>query len=202
MDGSDFTQLLDLYGALVRWERSFPCPCTLSTGAADRTCPLCVGRGRYYDPPGDPFEVALLNQSSRDRMAMAQMLGPGAMGDGVLVVFEGAPCYEDIDGGDRIWDTARVERTRLVLHPAIPLRLPVGASNIAAFIPSEDRHSLVEVPPPVPDAAGRVQVDETTRLEFLAPRGYEVVLDLSKIRTFGRGLPKRLPIRRIDLTVR
>jgi len=202
MDGSDFEQLLDLYAATVIWQQAFPCPCTLDTGAANRQCLICSGTSRYHSALSAPFEVALLNQSARDRMAMAQTMGPGALGDGTLVVFSGAPCYAEVAGGDRFWDTMRVERRRLILQPGVSLALPPLTANLQAAVKATDGASLVLVDPPVPDANRRVSVSVVTRLEFDAPRGYEVVADLTRVRTFGQNLPKQFKVRLLDVSVR
>ena len=40
------------YGYLVRWEKASKCPClTPDTGQPDINCPLCRGKGRYWEDP-------------------------------------------------------------------------------------------------------------------------------------------------------
>jgi hypothetical protein len=200
MDGSDFTQLLELYGVTVIWIEAFPCACILNTGQADRACPICLGKGRYYGDPSTPFEVSITNQTARERAAMAQTMGPGEMGDGVLHIFEEAPCYSQIKSGDQIWDTSREEDRMVVILPGTRYRLPPLYKDLTAMIKEGD--GLVRVAAPIPDANRVVSVNIGTRLHFLCPRGYEVVMDMPRIRTFGAGLPKVFGIRLVDMSVR
>ena len=200
MDGSDFTQLLELYGAVVVWLQSFPCICILDTGQADRQCPICLGKGNYYGDMSTAFEVAITNQTAKERAAMAQTMGPGMAGDAVLHVFEESPCYCSIKSLDQIWDTQRLEDRYVVLRPGIHYRLPPLYKNLTAMV--KQGAALVRVPAPIADHNRVVTVSVVTRLHFECPRGYEVVQDIPRIRTFGEGLPKVFGIRLVDISVR
>jgi hypothetical protein len=65
-----------------------------------------------------------------------------------------------------------------------------------------DGKGFAVVVPPAPDDSGVVQVDVATALSFLAPQRYEVVKELSQLRSFAPGLPKKLLVKLIDWTVR
>ena len=201
MDSADFTQLLEAFPATVVWSQNFPCDCILFNGQADRACQICGGTGTYYAPPSEPFEVALISQTAKERAAIAQTMGPGMMGDSVMVIFEGASCYCQIGANDQIWDCVREETHRINLLPGVLLRLPPLHKSLTAMVKSQDGKSLVSVPPPIA-VCGRISVSVPTRIDFVAGRGYEVIAEFTKIRTFGEGLPKRLALRLLDITVR
>jgi hypothetical protein len=200
MDGSDFQDLLDEFPVTVVWLQAFLCPCTLDTGLADRTCTICLGRAKYYGDMSEPFRVSITNQNAKERAAMAQTFGPGEMGDATLHLFAGAPCYGVIKSGDQIWDTTRIEQRQIIIRPGTHYRLPPLYTCLTAMV--KDGNVLVRAAAPVPDVERRVTVTVATRLTFDCPRGYDVVLDLPKVRTFGDSLPKVFGLRLADMSVR
>lgn len=204
MDGADFEDLLtgeDL-GATVRWQPSLPCPCVIESGAADQRCKVCFGMGRFYDEYSEPFRCGLIAQSARNRAALAQMMGPGMVGESVLVVPMSALCYSDLTEGDRVFDQMVHDAQQIVLQPEETRRLPLGFTKLRAYVKADDGLSLVEVAAPIPDASRRVSVLRTSTLVYRAPRGYLVLKELSLSRSFGRGLPKRWSLSLVDMSVR
>lgn len=202
MEGADFTELLERFASVLRWQPSIPCPCVLDTGAADRSCRVCLGAGRTWGDLSAPFEAPLIAQDARSRAALAQTMGPGMLGASTLIVGPDAPCYDAVRDGDRIWDTATTDQHRLILLPGVLAALPLGFHGLSALVKAADGLSLVSAPPPVPDAARRVQVAVPTTLSFTAPRGYEVIKDLSRVRSWTDGLPKKLTLSLIDMSAR
>jgi hypothetical protein len=202
MEGADFEGLLAQFPATVIWQQSLPCACVQSDGLADQACGVCQGKSFYFADPSESFDVCLIDQNAKERAAMAQTMGPGEMGDARLVIFEGAPCYEEIAAGDRIWDCVREEHRRIQILPNVTLTLPPLYHSLAAMVRADDGQSLIPVAPPQPDPFRRVSVSRAMRLDYWAPRGYQVVPSLAKIRTFGQGLPKTLQIKMIDFSAR
>ena len=203
MDGEDFEDLLTgSLSASARWQPSTPCPCTQPRGGADPACLVCHGIGTSYGPFSDPFRCGLTGMSSRNRAAMAQMMGPGAIGDSVLILPHSAPPYKEIREGDRIWDQRVEDRYRLVLQPGTKLGLPYGYRHLGTYVKSADGRSLILGPTPVPDEFRVVSVAQTSTLFFFAPRCYEVLKELSHVRSFGDGLPRRISLVQLDASMR
>lgn len=203
MDGADFEELTqDEFPALVRWEASNLCPCTGPGGQADQTCTICRGTGRWFAPPSAPFYVGLISQSAFNRAMLANTLGPGATGSSVMIVDYTAPCYALMNSGDRFYDQAVLDARQAIVLPGVHLALPLGFQDLRAFVRSTDGLSIVEVAPPVPDAARRISVAVSTSLTYSAPRAYEAVKEFGSIRSFGDGLPKRWSLNLLDLSVR
>ena len=203
MDGADFEDLLTgEMSAAVRWQSATPCPCVDPRGALDRSCPLCFGLGNVYSDVSAVFRCGLVGQSAKVRAAMAQMMGPAVLGASTLVLPYTAPCYREIREGDRIWDQRVEDRYRLILTPKTKFALPYGFRDLTAQVRSDDHTKLVFTQPP-PLMINRVaEVSVPTTISFLAPRGYEVVPELSQVRSFGEGIPRRLGLNRLDASMR
>lgn len=60
-----FDNLISWAGIQVLWMKGHACPCVGDTGASNPTtsayqqCPVCFGRGVYWDPPAGPFTILL-----------------------------------------------------------------------------------------------------------------------------------------------
>lgn len=203
MDGADFEELTqDEFPATVRWEASNLCPCTGAGGAADQTCVICAGKGRWFAPLSAPFNIGLISQSAFNRAMLANTLGPGATGSSVMILDYQAPCYSLINSGDRIYDQMVLDARQAIILPGVNLALPVGFASLRAFVRATDQLTIVEVTPPVPDANRRISVAVGTSLTYNSPRAYEAVKEFGSIRSFGENLPKRWSLNLLDLTVR
>ena len=203
MDGSDFEDLLTgELSASVRWQKSIPCPCTEARGYADQICPICYGIGISYGATSPPFRCGLIAQNAKVRAALMQTMGPGGVGESVLVLPYSAPCYTEIRDGDRIWDERVAERYRVVLTPGTQITLPFGYRGLTALVRSSDKTKLLPVEPPVLQELRVAQVTVPTTLSFYAPRGYTVVADMSQVRSFGEGLPRKLSLSLLDASLR
>lgn len=203
MDGADFEELTqDEFPALVRWEASNLCPCVDRGGQASQTCTICFGTGRWFSTPSAPFSVGLISQSAFNRAMLANTLGPGATGSSVMIVDYLAPCYSAMNSGDRFYDQAVIDARQAVVLPGVTIALPLGFEDLRAFVRSSDQLSIVEVTPPVPNAARKITVAVPTSITYRAPRAYEAVKELGSIRSFGEGLPKRWSLNLLDLSVR
>lgn len=203
MDGVDFVELLtgDL-AATLTWAMATPCPCTSSVGSAQSSCLVCGGTGWTYGAKSQPFQCGLVSQDAKARAALAQTMGPGMAGDAVVSIPMNAPCYDTLAFRDRLYDQMVQDGRRSILTPGTSILLPPGATNIQAFVKNGAGTALVAATPPVPDAAGRVMVSVTTTLVYSAPRTYEVLADLSRVRSFGSGMPKKWSVKLLDLVLR
>ena len=202
MEGSDFEELIDEFPATVRWEASNLCPCTGQDGMALQSCTICLGKGRWFSPLSAPFQVGLLSQSASNRAFMANTMGPGATGASTLILLPSALCYSGMNSGDRIYDQMVMDAHQTIMIPGTKAALPVGATNLKAWVRSSDTLSLVSVTPPTPDANRRITVAVPTSLTFDSPRAYEAVKEFGSVRSFGVGLPKRWVLNLLDLSVR
>jgi hypothetical protein len=203
MDGADFEELTqDEFPTLVRWAASNLCPCVGLGGAANQTCAICSGTGRWFSPLSVPFHVGLIAQKAFNRAMMANTIGPGATGAASMIVDYTAPCYALMNEGDRVYDQMVLDARQSVVLPGTNLALPAGFTGLQAFVRSLDGLSIVPVTPPVPGVDGRISVAVTTTLTYASPRAYEVVKEFGSIRSFGTSLPKRWSISLLDLTVR
>lgn len=203
MLSTPFNRLLTgtLSSTMVRWKSSL-CPCVQSDGSADQSCGVCGGLGRFYGAPSAVFRAGFIGQDSQSLKAIMQRMGPGEVGEAVLVLPSTAPCYADIRGGDRIAVTDLTDEVDWAVTPSQPVTLPFSFVAGSAYVRTPDGAATTPVAFPTPDANGRVVVAVPTVLRFSIPRRYEVVRELPRVRTFGAGLPKRLSLKRIDETVR
>jgi hypothetical protein len=204
MIGRSFNSLLGgrRLGTLLRWQRVHHCPCAIDEGEADQSCKVCSGTGRYFDAWSEPFTAGLVGQDAQSMQNITQRTEDGVIGDSVLVLPSSALCYADIAFMDRIQLVNTTDTIEWVLSPGPGVKLPSGCTVLKASARSVDGTAIVDVPIPVPGPDGRITVLVTTTVRFRAARLYEVLRDLSKVREFGIGLPKRIPLKRIDITVR
>ena len=205
MRGAVFLPLLTgtLSSACV-WERSLLCPCVQPDGYVDPTCQVCFGKGRYFDPPSSSFQCGVVNLSAKALEAIQQRFGPGMKGDSQMSIPFTAPCYAEINEGDRVAVTTAVDVVEWSLAPGDQIKLPFGYSGLDAKVRNPAGDTVLTTPFPVPGAGGRVTVTVPTALRFSAPRRYEVLKELSHTRGFstGEGLPKKMLLSLIDWTVR
>jgi hypothetical protein len=163
---------------------------------------VCFGIGFVYGDFSIPFRCGLISQTAKARAALAQMMGSANVGESVLVVPHSAVCYKEIRERDRIWDMRVQDRYRMVLRPGTKIALPFGYRSLQALVKSQDGLRLVAAPTPLMDATRVLSVATTTTLSFFAPRGYEVIRELSHVRSFGEGLPRRLTLSLLDASMR
>ncbi len=201
MDAASYDQLLTgPLSARLTWEASHRCGCVQPDGAGDRACPVCSGKGRYWDPPTAPFRAGLVGLTAKALEALRQTMGPGTTGDAILSVPVSAPCHALLRSGDRLLALDALDALEWVVMPASPVLLPAGAAVQTAKVRSPT--GMVAVPIPGLDARGRVAVAVPTVLAFQAPRRFEVVGDAGQVRAFGPGLPRKVLLKLIDWTQR
>lgn len=205
MLGRAFNSLLSgrRLGTTVKWARAHRCPCAAVDGEADSKCAVCLGKGRYYDEWSDQFRAGFLGQDSRSLVNMMKEMGGGTVGDGVILISENMPCYEDIGMFDRVQVVDSTDTLEWVLVPGMGVRLPPTAEPLSAVVRSVDGASVQDAPFPIPGEDGRISVAVATTIQFRVARLYEVSRELPKVRGFQDGRqPKRLALVRVDWTVR
>jgi len=203
LNGAAFDRLLTgPLGSDVLWERSYLCPCTTAEGEASRRCPVCGGQGHVWDQAPPAFRIGVVSLNVRALAGIQQRFGPGVTGDATLSIPGCAPCWQTVGEGDRFTVTSALAPVDWSLAAGRSIRLPVLAQDLQARVLDPDGKGFAVVVPPVPDDSGAIQVDVPTALTFLAPQRYEVVKELSKVRSFAPGLPRKVLVKLIDWTVR
>ena len=203
MNGANFDRLLmGPLGSAVIWERSYLCPCTTPEGEVTRRCPVCGGMGRVWDQPSTSFRIGVTSMTARALAGIQQRFGPGTTGDATLSIPGCAPCWGPVDECDRFTVLGAIAPVQWSLAADRSIHLPYLATDLEARVLDPEGPGFTVVVPPVPDADGAVEVAVPTVLSCLAPRRYEVVKDLSQVRSYAPGLPKKLLVKLIDWTVR
>ncbi len=186
-------------GTRLCWQKAHRCPCTDEYGQSDRECPICLGRGRYWDTPSDEFRAGVVGLTGRALESMQLRFGPGVTGDGTISLPSTSPAYADVGEGDRFSNLDAFDTLEWTLAKGTLVLLPVGADIVGAYIRSSGQ--LHAVPPPVP-SDDRVSVAVTTVITMLAPRRYEVVKAIPQTRNWVPGLPKKVLVQMLDLSTR
>ena len=182
------------------WEAGHKCPCVGLDDAGERRCPICRGKGRYWDPLSDPFQAGITGLNSKSLAALQAKFGDGISGDSTVSLPSNAPCYKSLKPGDRLLAVDAVDEVDWVVSPTHPVALPMRAELLSAVVRQGDLP--VEVPAPVPGADGLIRVAVPTVLRMRAPRRYEVVLFVGQDRAFQPGLPRKFLLKLIDVPVR
>lgn len=203
MEASGFDDLLtgDLSTELT-WEASSRCPCLDADGRSDPTCVICGGDGTYYAEHSLGFQAGVVSVTARMLEKIQQRFGPGAVGDATVSLPSNAPCYEAIKSDDRFLLPNNFDNLEWTLIPGVLIKLPLGAEIITAKARSTDKTEIVTVPAPEPDANGRVSTTYPLVMSMLVPRRLQVVTDISQLRSWAEGLPKRILVKLVDWSVR
>lgn len=198
-----FTNLLSgQLGTRLQWERWHRCPCTGSEGAARQDCPLCAGDGGTYDAPSAIFRAGVTSVSAKALENMRSRLGPTLIGDASVSLPANSPAYRLVSANDRFLAVDSLDPLEWVITPNSPLRMPVGAVMGEVFGLGPSGASLVAVTLPAPGADGRIVVTRNVVVRMRAPRRFQVVTDLSKLRSWIPGLPQPFLLKQIDQTTR
>lgn len=91
LNPSAFNAHLASIGQQVTWRQSHNCPCiNLNSGAAKPGCPVCGGRGRFWDAAKNGV-IGIANQGTQKRWAQ---MGRYEAGDAVVAVPSDSPVYD------------------------------------------------------------------------------------------------------------
>lgn len=201
MDSFDDLLTGDLSTELT-WEASSRCPCIDADGRSDPTCVICGGDGIYYAAPTLGFQAGVVSVTARALEKIQQRFGPGMIGDATVSLPSTAPCYAAIKSDDRFLLPNNIDDVDWTLIPGVSIKLPLGAVIVTAKARSTDKTTIITVPAPVPDANGRVSTTYTINLNMRVPRRLQVVQDISQIRAWAPGMPRKLLVKLVDWSVR
>jgi hypothetical protein len=163
---------------------------------------VCKGNSIYYDAWSLPFRVGVLGQDSKALLNLMKQMGGIPVGDAVLVIPSNALCYLTMGEKDQFQITAETDSVEWTLTPGTRIKLPENAVPVGAVVRSFDGQSTVPAPFPTVGADGKIAVSVPTTLSFKVSRLYELLQDLSKVRHFGDNMPKKVSLKRLDLTLR
>jgi len=189
-------------GSRLLWAQARRCPCLDPEGGATVNCGVCAGQGWVWDDWSPEFRGGLLGLTGRQLEAASQRWGPGQTGDATLSLSASSPPYVSLTVHDRVVAVEAMDVFEWTLVAGVLVKLPVNAAIMEARTKSTDGLSLVNVPVPIPDANGRISVTTPTAVRMAAPRRYEVLGDMSQVRGWMPGLPRKVSLKLIDTSVR
>lgn len=195
-------------GQAFYWRRRYACPCiTPSSGAARQDCPLCNGKGHQW--AAEVIGAAgFVNTSEKKAFAM---FGAWEPGDAMLTVGSDCPFYgagqfdrfraatstspfsysKIHDGNDYLLGTIVSIARVFWLNDA-------GTADVEGGIPTVDQNGALTWTSGEPPAGRSYSITGVKYDEFFC------WLDMPNDRNehFGAALPKRMPIRKLDLLMR
>lgn len=194
--------LSGVLGQPIGWRKASSCPCVSpSSGAASPTCPICSGKGVFWE--AEVEGVAGLSGQSQSK-AMAQF-GEWEPGDSLLTIPSSAPFYQ-AGRFDRFRAINSTERFSVVVDPDGSNRLQgaivslesvkwvSGGVLVSGDLPTVDATGAMTFASNGPPADKPFVVAGVRYVEFYA------YLNLPVNRNVGTlGLPRKLPLRRFDL---
>lgn len=189
-------------GSRLMWSQARKCPCLDPEGGVLVTCGVCGGEGWVWDDWSEEFRAGLLGLTGRQMDANVQRWGPGMTGDASLSLPISSPPYVTLTGRDRLVALEAMDVFEWTLVAGVSVKLPVNAVLMEARQKAADGKSLVRVPVPIPDPNTRISVLVPTAVRIAAPRRYEVLGDLSQVRGWMLGLPRKVALKLVDTSVR
>lgn len=187
-------------GSRVRWARSHRCPCLDEGGGARQDCPVCLGKGIFWDAPAPSHRCGVIGLSERDIARMQRRLGDAFVGDAQISIPAGAPFWGQVKPFDRFMVVDAVDTVEWVITKQSPVRLPPGATILTAYTLTSGR--VIQAQLPSPDENGRIIVAKPYTVRMKVPRLFEVLEDAGHIRAWEPGLPQKFALKRIDISTR
>lgn len=201
LNPDSFNAHLTHMGQTVRWRRANACPCVNpKSGAASPTCPVCRGKGQFWDGPV-PGVVGFSGQ--KVQMTWAQF-GRYEAGDVVLSIPSDSPVYA-IGRFDRVTMAQGSSPYSVVVMPGEALKFPVlsvdRAFSLVAGVPTDVPRPQVDpatgelVWPAGPPAGAQLSISGRRAPEYFCFGDYP------QDRAFhhGAALPRRVVLRKFDL---
>jgi hypothetical protein len=203
-DAMSFDDLLSTpdLGSRLIWAQARQCACFDADGGANVSCLVCSGSAYVWEDWSEEFRAGLVGLSGRQIANLSQRFGPGMVGDGTISLSQSAPPYSVATQRDRFVALDALDTFEWPLAAGVQVKLPVNGKLLEARLISSDGTSLVRCPVPVPDSNGRISVSVSTVVRLQAPRRYEVIADLSQVRSITLGLPRKVMVKLIDVSVR
>lgn len=150
-----FDRHLNNIGQEMRWRRSYACACSQnSSGSADPSHQLCMGRGRIWDPP----VKAVAGVASQQVQMQWQAMGQFESGDMVLSVPQNSPLW-NAGQFDRILMMNSTDVFSMPLQrggPSERILFPVASFTRCFWLHPQNREQTVEGGLPAVDDAGRL----------------------------------------------
>lgn len=203
-DSLAFDQLLGTpdSGSRLRWSQARRCPCFDQDGGTNIACPVCHGDAFVWDEWSTEFRAGVVGLSGKQIENLSQRMGPAGTGDATISLPQSSPPYLTVGQRDRFVALDATDTAEWSLSAGVLVKLPINSVLLEARILSADGKSIQQTAVPVADASSRVSVSQSTVIRFQAPRCYEMVSDLSQARAIAPGLPQKLLVKLIDLTLR
>ena len=192
-------------GQNLAWRQAATCPCfSHSSGAARPGCPICLSKGVYWTTRETFGRCGLSNQSQAKAFAN---FGEWSPGDALLTIPGASPFY-GAGQYDRFRCLDSTERFSTNLDPegantlpwtvveitSVTWTTPDGTALIQGSIPMVNPDGSLSFPGLSPPAGQGFAVNGVRYVEYFA------YLSLPANRNIGTsGLPKKLPVRRLDL---
>lgn len=199
-----FDQLLGTpeSGSRLSWSSARRCVCFGQDGGNSISCPICSGEGYVWSEWSEEFRAGMTSLTGRQIENLSQRWGPGMVGDATISLPPSSPPYCVATPRDRFVALDALDTFEWSLVAGVQVRVPLNAVFAEARAKSNDGLSIVRVPVPIPDANGRIQVSVSTVVRITAPRRYEVVQDATQIRAIMPGLPRRVMVKLVDVSLR
>lgn len=193
-------------GQQVTWRKSHQCPCISPTSGASRPgCPVCGGRGRFWDAP----VAGVIGVASQGTLKKWAAMGRYEAGDAVVAVPENSPAY-DAGQYDRIAMLNSTDRFSMPLIRGAPTeRLFFQVQSIdRVFWLTNGGAPLIDGGIPEVDAHGALSWGANA-----PPEGTTYTIEGSKFSEYfvfdsmpsdrnehsGARLPRRIVLRNFDL---
>jgi len=199
-----FDQLLGTpdQGSRLLWAQARRCVCFDLDGGTNIACPICSGSAYVWEDWSDEFRAGMVGLSGRAIDNLSQRFGPGMVGDATISLPQSAPPYSSATQRDRFVALDALDIFEWSLIPGVAVKMPVNGVLLEARVIATSGLSMVRVPVPQPDANERISVTTQTVVRLQAPRRFEVVTDLSQVRAIMPGLPRKVLVKLIDVSVR
>jgi len=190
------------------WRRRYACPCrTITSGAARTDCPLCNGKGHQWDAEV-PGTAGFVNTSEKKGFAM---FGTWESGDAMMTVCSDSSMYA---AGQ--WDRFRAatstspfsydffhDGTERIIGTVVSLSRvfwlnDAGTANVEGGIPTIGTNGALSWTTGEPPAGRDYSITGIKYDEWIC------FADMPNDRNehYGLALPKRMPVRRVDLLLR
>jgi hypothetical protein len=201
-DPLSFDQLLGTpdFGSRLVWASAVRCPCFDQEGGTNPACPVCGGEAFIWEDWSPEFRAGLVGLTGRQLENISQRFGPGMVGDATVSLPRSSPPYQTVTQRDRFVALDAADTVYWSLAPGMPVKLPWRAVLMEARIVSGT--ALARVPVPLPDSSRRVTVTQATVIRLQVPRRYEVIADLSQARAIMPGLPRKVLVKLVDMSLR
>jgi hypothetical protein len=205
LNPSAFNRHLAHMGQDVAWRKAFSCPCkNPDSGASDKKCPHCAGKGYLWDPALDSV-VGVAGAKVQREWAQ---FGMYEAGDSVVTIGSDSPLYA-MGQADRVTMLNATEQFSLTLIRGAPTDRLIGKiESIGRVFWLDDDKALVQGG--IPDVADNGTL---SWVDGEPPAGRQYGISGSRYQEFfcfnmfpsnrnehqGAQLPKKVVLRKFDL---